>query len=201
MRAGGVTIALVALVRIEMIFNPLGIRFEVPQPRELRRHRCRGDRASRGLPPRLCHGGQIRLLYGAAKPTASPTSATGPTSGSSGTTTPASRGARCSSSARPMPTPRATCGPSAWPTAGPSPGSSTPRSIPCGGSTQPSRGCSEEVAAGEELHLELTITNPYPYVIAVGEKGLQLTMLWKHGRFRVEEFPIEAHFKIRRTTS
>ena len=40
------------------------------------------------------------------------------------------------------------------------------------------------------------ITNPYPYVIAVGEKGLQLTMLWKHGRFRVEEFPIEAHFKI-----
>ena len=29
MRAGGVTIALVALVRIEMIFNPLGVRFEV----------------------------------------------------------------------------------------------------------------------------------------------------------------------------
>ena len=25
---------------------------------------------------------------------------------------------------------------------------------------------------------------------------MQLTMLWKHGRFRVEEFPIEAHFKI-----
>ena len=57
-------------------------------------------------------------------------------------------------------------------------------------------GLPEEVAAGEELHLELTITNPYPYVIAVGEKGLQLTMLWKHGRFRVEEFPVEAHFKI-----
>ena len=29
MLLGGVIIALVALVRIEMIFNPLGIRFEV----------------------------------------------------------------------------------------------------------------------------------------------------------------------------
>ena len=57
-------------------------------------------------------------------------------------------------------------------------------------------GLPEEVAAGEELHLELTITNPYPYVIAVGEKGLQLTMLWKHGRFRVDEFPTGETFTI-----
>ena len=49
---------------------------------------------------------------------------------------------------------------------------------------------------GRGLHLKLTTRNPYPYVIADGERDLELTMLWKHGRFRVEEFPTGAHFKL-----
>ena len=57
-------------------------------------------------------------------------------------------------------------------------------------------GLPAQVAVGGELRLELEITNPYPYVIAVGEKDVQLSILWKHGRFRVEEFPTGAHFTI-----
>ncbi|MCD8033719.1 MAG: glycosyltransferase family 39 protein, partial [Alistipes sp.] len=49
-------------------------------------------------------------------------------------------------------------------------------------------GLPAQVAVGEELRLKLEITNPYPYEIAVGEKDVQLSILWKHGRFRVEEF-------------
>lgn len=57
-------------------------------------------------------------------------------------------------------------------------------------------GLPAQVAVGGELRLELEITNPYPYEIAVGEKGVQLSILWKHGRFRVEEFPTGAYFTI-----
>lgn len=57
-------------------------------------------------------------------------------------------------------------------------------------------GLPAQVAVGEELRLKLEITNPYPYEIAVGEKDVQLSILWKHGRFRVEEFPTGAHFTI-----
>ena len=57
-------------------------------------------------------------------------------------------------------------------------------------------GLPAQVAVGEELRLKLEITNLYPYEIAVGEKDVQLSILWKHGRFRVEEFPTGAHFTI-----
>lgn len=57
-------------------------------------------------------------------------------------------------------------------------------------------GLPAQVAVGGELRLKLEITNPYPYEIAVGEKDVQLSILWKHGRFRVEEFPTGAHFTI-----
>lgn len=52
------------------------------------------------------------------------------------------------------------------------------------------------VAAGETLRLELRITNPYPYAICVGADDTQLVMLWKHGRFRVDEFPTGETFTI-----
>ena len=52
------------------------------------------------------------------------------------------------------------------------------------------------VAAGETLRLELHITNPYPYAIRVGADDTQLVMLWKHGRFRVDEFPTGETFTI-----
>lgn len=57
-------------------------------------------------------------------------------------------------------------------------------------------GLPAKVAVGEELRLELRITNPYPYDIAVGGADVQLAMLWKHGRFRVDEFPTGAQFTI-----
>ncbi len=52
------------------------------------------------------------------------------------------------------------------------------------------------VAAGETLRLELRIRNPYPYAIRVGAGDTQLVMLWKHGRFRVDEFPTGESFTI-----
>lgn len=57
-------------------------------------------------------------------------------------------------------------------------------------------GLPEKVAPGETLHLELRITNPYPYAIEVGRDDAQLVMLWKHGRFRVDEFPTGESFRI-----
>ena len=52
------------------------------------------------------------------------------------------------------------------------------------------------VAAGETLRLELRIRNPYPYAIRVGADDTQLVMLWKHRRFRVDEFPTGETFTI-----
>lgn len=57
-------------------------------------------------------------------------------------------------------------------------------------------GLPEKVVPGETLHLELRITNPYPYAIEVGRGDVQLVMLWKHGRFRVDEFPTGESFRI-----
>ena len=56
-------------------------------------------------------------------------------------------------------------------------------------------GLPEQVAAGDTLRLTLRISNPYPYEIGVcGDRAL--VMLWKHGRFRVEEFDTGEHFEI-----
>lgn len=52
-------------------------------------------------------------------------------------------------------------------------------------------GLPDEVHPGQELHLELELRNPYPYDIRVNGDP-ELVMLWKHGRFRVEEFPAGA---------
>ena len=57
-------------------------------------------------------------------------------------------------------------------------------------------GLSGRVAPGDTLHLTLRLENPYPYAIRIGEGDTELTMLWKHGRFRVEEFVTGAHFTL-----
>ena len=51
-------------------------------------------------------------------------------------------------------------------------------------------GMPRRVAAGDTLRLRLRFSNPYDYAIRVGmePQGVRLSMLWKHGRFRVEEF-------------
>ncbi|WP_295937157.1 glycosyltransferase family 39 protein [uncultured Alistipes sp.] len=56
-------------------------------------------------------------------------------------------------------------------------------------------GLPERVSAGDTLRLELLISNPYPYDIdTFGDRSL--VMLWKHGRFRIEEFDTEQRFGI-----
>ena len=59
-------------------------------------------------------------------------------------------------------------------------------------------GMPRRVAAGDTLRLRLRFSNPYDYAIRVGmePQGVLLSMLWKHGRFRVEEFPLEDRFTI-----
>lgn len=57
-------------------------------------------------------------------------------------------------------------------------------------------GLPERVTPGEELRLELRITNPYPYEIRVGEGDTRLALLWKHGRFRVDAFTLDERFTI-----
>ena len=57
-RAGLVTVALVGLVRLEMIFNPLGLRFEVFD------NRPAFGALARHLRSALRPGGQVRLLHG-----------------------------------------------------------------------------------------------------------------------------------------
>lgn len=59
-------------------------------------------------------------------------------------------------------------------------------------------GMPRRVAAGDTLRLRLRFSNPYDYAIRVGmePQGVRLSMLWKHGRFRVEEFPQEDRFTI-----
>ena len=59
-------------------------------------------------------------------------------------------------------------------------------------------GMPRRVAAGDTLRLRLRFSNPYDYAIHVGmePQGVRLSMLWKHGRFRVEEFPLEDRFTI-----
>ena len=56
-------------------------------------------------------------------------------------------------------------------------------------------GLPERVAAGDTLRLSLRIDNPYPYNIDLGG-DMSLVMLWKHGRFRVEEFDTGERFRI-----
>lgn len=52
-----------------------------------------------------------------------------------------------------------------------------------------------EAVPGEDLELELRIENPYPYDIRV-DGTIELAAVWKHGRFRVEEFPLPDRFTI-----
>lgn len=53
----------------------------------------------------------------------------------------------------------------------------------------------ERVAPGQELRMQVRLANPYDYDIVVGGET-ELVMLWKHGRFEVEELPTEVHCMI-----
>ena len=193
MRAGGVTIVLVALVRLEMIFNPLHIRFEV-----FDNAASYGEiaRVADGRPVVFRHGYAVAAkyrFYTGCEAYCQPNiryrthqwqfrddddrfagrevlveTAARPASD----TTSAVRSVALANGRRftwlvdscYLPTRRV--------------------GIACGG--LPAR-----VAPGEELTLTLRLENPYDYDIRVDGRPLSLVMLWKHGRFRVEEFPVE----------
>lgn len=56
-------------------------------------------------------------------------------------------------------------------------------------------GLPARVAAGDELRLELTVDNPYDWAVEVGG-ATRLVMVFKQGRFRVEEYPLDVRFEV-----
>lgn len=57
-------------------------------------------------------------------------------------------------------------------------------------------GLSRKVAQGDTLRMELRLENPYDYAIEVGADSLTLGMLWKWGRFDVTEVDTGLHFTL-----
>lgn len=194
MRAGGVTIALVALVRLEMIFNPLHIRFEV-----FDNAASYGEiaRVADGRPVVFRHGYAVAAKYrfytgGEAYCQPNIRYRTHQWQFRDDDDRFAGREVLVETAARPA-----------------SDTTSAVRSVALANGRRftwlvdscylPTRrvgivceGLPARVAPGEELTLTLRLENPYDYDIRVDGRPLSLVMLWKHGRFRVEEFPVEA---------
>lgn len=57
-------------------------------------------------------------------------------------------------------------------------------------------GLPSKVVAGQPLHLALRLMNPYNYAIEVGSNGLQLAMVWRRGPGRVEEIPVDCRLTL-----
>ena len=194
MRAGGVTIALVALVRLEMIFNPLHIRFEV-----FDNAASYGEiaRVADGRPVVFRHGYAVAAkyrFYTGCEAYCQPNIRyrTHQWQFRDDDDRFAGREVLVETAARPA-----------------SDTTSAVRSVALANGRRftwlvdscylPTRrvgiaceGLPARVAPGEELTLTLHLENPYDYDIRVDGRPLSLVMLWKHGRFRVEEFPVEA---------
>lgn len=197
MRAGAVTLVLVALVRLEMIFNPLGIRFEVFDNRE-----SYGAIAAEagGRPVVFRHGYAVAAKYifytgGEAYCQPNITYRTHQWQFRDDDTRFIGRevlvecpleGADSALHVESVTLP--TGKRFSW---------FVDRSFhPVRRVDISFEGLSERVAPGDTLHLTLRLENPYPYAIRIGEGDTELTMLWKHGRFRVEEFVTGAHFTL-----
>lgn len=194
MRAGGVTIVLVALVRLEMIFNPLHIRFEV-----FDNAASYGEiaRVADGRPVVFRHGYAVAAKYrfytgGEAYCQPNIRYRTHQWQFRDDDDRFAGREVLVETAARPA-----------------SDTTLSVRSVALANGRRftwlvdscylPTRrveiaceGLPARVAPGEELTLTLRLENPYDYDIRVDGRPLSLVMLWKHGRFRVEEFPVEA---------
>ena len=198
MWSGAVTIALVALVRLEMIFNPLGIRFEVFD-----------NAASYGQIARIADGRPVVFRHGyavAAKYRFY--------TGCEAYCQPDVRYRTHQWQFRDDDSRYAGCG--VLIETRPGEGADTTLSVKSvalvngKGFTyledpdfRPVRlvdiaftGLPDEVTPAQTLHLSLRVTNPYDYAIEVGGAQYALVMLWKHGRFRVEEFPTGARFTL-----
>ena len=55
-------------------------------------------------------------------------------------------------------------------------------------------GLPRQVAPGDSLRLVLTVDNPYDWPVVVG-RDTELAMLFKQGRSRVEEYPLDVRFE------
>ena len=196
MRAGWVTIALVALVRLEMIFNPLGIRFEVFDNRT---SYGRIAEIAAGRPVVFRHGYAVAAKYAfytGAEAYCQPnvryrthqwqfrdddSRFTGREVLVETPYDPSDTTGRVHSVVLPNGK-RFTWmdDPHFHPT----------RLVDISFTGLPGR-----VAAGDTLRLSLRIANPYPFRIELGGDR-SLVMLWKHGRFRVEEFDTGERFII-----
>lgn len=189
MRAGAVTLVLVALVRLEMIFNPLGIRFEVFDNRE-----SYGAIAAEagGRPVVFRHGYAVAAKYifytgGEAycQPNIRYRTHQWQFRNDDDRFTGREVLVECPAPAAPDTTGRirtlrmANGRSFSW--------FVDPAFHPVRRVSIAIDGLSGRVSAGDTLHLTLRVENPYPYAVAVGD-SVQLSMLWKHGRFRVEEF-------------
>lgn len=189
MRAGAVTLVLVALVRLEMIFNPLGIRFEVFDNRE-----SYGAIAAEAgeRPVVFRHGYAVAAKYifytgGEAycQPNIRYRTHQWQFRNDDDRFTGREVLVECPAPAAPDTTGRirtlrmANGRSFSW--------FVDPAFHPVRRVSIAIDGLSGRVSAGDTLHLTLRVENPYPYAVAVGD-SVQLSMLWKHGRFRVEEF-------------
>lgn len=198
MRAGIVTIVLVALVRIEMIFNPLGLRFEVFDNRT-----SYGEiaRVADGRPV-VFHGGYAVAakyrFYTGGKAYCQPNVFYRTHQWQFRDDDSRFEGRRVLIETWPPPEADTT---------------GRIRSVDLANGNRftyledphfhPTRlvevafeGLPRRIAPADELRLGLTLTNPYPYDIRVDGSDLLLVMLWKHGRFRVEEFPLDVQATV-----
>lgn len=194
MWSGTVTIALVALVRLEMIFNPLGIRYEVFGNRE-----SYGEiaRIADGRPVVFRHGYAVAAKYrfytgGEAYCQPNIRYRTHHWQFRDDDSRFAGREVLIETPSRdaadtllsPLSVTLANGKRFTW--------LEDPNFHPTRLVSVLFTGLPSEVVPGEQLHLDLRLENPYPYDIKVDGKRLSLTMLWKHGRSRVEEFPVDA---------
>ena len=191
MRAGGVTLALLVLVRLEMIFNPLGIRFEVfDNPESYGAIAAEAD----GRPVVFRHNYAVAAKYrfytgGEAYCQPNIRYRTHQWQFRDDDTRfagrevlvecPAPSGADTTGRIRTI---RLANGRSfTW--------FVDPDFRPVRRVDVSFAGLPEQTAAGDTLRLDLTLSNPYPYDIPI-DGATCLAMIWKHGRFRVEEFPL-----------
>ena len=191
MRAGGVTLALLVLVRLEMIFNPLGIRFEVfDNPESYGAIAAEAD----GRPVVFRHNYAVAAKYrfytgGEAYCQPNIRYRTHQWQFRDDDTRfagrevlvecPAPSGVDTTGRIRTI---RLANGRSfTW--------FVDPDFRPVRRVDVSFAGLPEQTAAGDTLRLDLTLSNPYPYDIPI-DGATRLAMIWKHGRFRGEEFPL-----------
>lgn len=190
MRAGWVVVALMALVRIEMMFNPLGIRFEVFD-----------NKASYGAIAREADGRPVifRGSYAVAAKYRFYTGGEAYCQPNIGYRTHQWQfrddDSRFAGREVLVETPRREPGDTLFRTQSIALANGQGFTWLVDPDFRPVRlvdaafaGLPEQVAPGQELRMRVRLANPYDYEVEIGGET-ELVMVWKHGRFEVEEIP------------